>query len=417
MYRHDVPDSAGASCGALSQLKAGKRIVVCGAGDWVRKQYAPAVQHLSETRACQVSIVYDSAYIDSWPRLPAPERRQYQQSIEENVASFRSSGLRCLDIAAPADEYELASVTPSVSFVVTPPELHCRIAAQWLIRAETVVIEKPFDTDLAAVERMVRRVRDDTSCADVLAFDHYLGRAEPLRALYQTGWLTDFLEGRICHWNFEMLESSNDEEIVSRMPTLQSGIVMDLCAHGMALLSLVGNPATIEVKTVKAGVYQANPQLGVATCARNLMPDGMETFAEATFTFTSAFGEQAQGHVRVGKFVERSRKLLVIVGGRTGDRVVTADFVDNRLTCSRGHAHTDVGALRGAAVATMIHAIVHNEVPSSAGLMRVDEALRVMVALTRIHEPIAARVKSGLPLTEYVAGSSADEIGAELDLL
>lgn len=401
----------------MGQLKAGKPIVVCGAGDWVKKQYAPAVKYLSETRAYPISIAYDSAYIDSWPRLPAPERRRYQKSIEKNVASFRSSGLRCLDIAAPKDAYELASLTPSVAFVVTPPELHCRIAAQWLTRADTIVVEKPFDTDLTAVERMVHRLRGHTPRADVLAFDHYLVRAEPLRALWQTGWLTDFLEGEICQWSFEMLESSNDEEIISRMPTLQSGIVMDLGAHGMALLSLFGNPATIDVKTVKAGVYQANPQLGVATCARNLMPDGMETFAEATFNFTSVFGEQAQGRIRVGKFVKRSRKSLVIVGGRTGDRVVTADFVDNRLTCSRGHAHTAVGALRGDAVATMIRAIVDNEARTSAGLMRVDEAVGVLVALTKIHEPIAARVKNGLPLTQYVAGASAEEIGAELDLL
>jgi hypothetical protein len=183
------------------------------------------------------------------------------------------------------------------------------------------------------------------------------------------------------------------------------------------LLSLVGNPATIDVRTVKAGVYQANPRLGVATCARNLMPDGMETFAEATFNFTSVFGEQAQGRIRVGKFVERNRKSLVIVGGRTGDRVVTADFVDNLLTCSRGHAHTVVGALRIDAVATMIRAILNNEHRTSAGLMRVDEAVGVLVALTKIHEPIAARVKNGLPLTQYVAGASAEEISAELDLV
>src|SRR5207253_9349603 len=110
-------------------MKADKPIVVCGAGDWVKKQYAPAVRHLSEARACPISIAYDSTYIDSWPRLPASERHQYQKSIEENVAAFRSSGLRCLDIAAPKDEYELASLTPSVVFVVTPPELHCRVAA------------------------------------------------------------------------------------------------------------------------------------------------------------------------------------------------------------------------------------------------------------------------------------------------
>lgn len=401
----------------MGHLKDGKPIVVCGAGDWVKKQYAPAVKHLSEVRACSISIAYDSAYIDGWPRLPAPERRRYQQSIEKNVASFRSSGLRCLDIAAPRDAHELASLTPSVVFVVTPPELHCRIAAEWLTRADTIVVEKPFDTDLTAVERMVHRLRRHTSRADVLAFDHYLVRAEPLRALWQTGWLTDFLEGRICHWSFEMLESSTDGEVISRLPTLQSGIVMDLCPHGMALLPPFGNPATIDVKTVKAGAYRANPQVGVATCARNLIPDGMETFAEATFTFASVFGQQAQGRIRVGKFVERTRKSLVIVGGRTGDRVVTADFVDDLLTCSRGHGHTVAGALRGDAVATMIRAIVNDDARTSAGLMRVDEAVGVLVALTKIHEPIAARVKNGLPLTQYVAGASAEEIGAQLDLL
>jgi predicted dehydrogenase len=398
-------------------LTAGKPILVCGAGEWVKKQYVPAVTRLSEARACPISITYDSAYIDNWPRLPAPERRRYQKSIEKNVASFHSSGLRCLDIAAPKDASELASLAPSVAFVVTPPELHCRIAAQWLTRADTIVVEKPFDTDLTAVERMVHRLRHQTSRAEVLAFDHYLVRAEPLQALWQAGWLTDFLEGKIGHWSFEMLETSTDEEIISRMPTLQSGMVMDLCAHGMALLALFGNPATIDVKMVKAGVYQANPRLGVSTCAHNVMPDGMETFAEATFNFASVFGEPAQGHIRVGKFVARSRKSLVIVGGRTGERVVTADFVADRLTCSREGVHTVVGALRGDAVATMIRAIVNNEAHTSVGLMRVDEAVGVLVALTKIHEPIVARVKSGLPLSQYVAGTSAEEISAELDPL
>jgi hypothetical protein len=172
----------------------------------------------------------------------------------------------------------------------------------------------------------------------------------------------------------------------------------------MALLSLFGIPATIDVETVKAGVYQANPELGVATCARSLMPDGMETFAEATFAFASVFGERAQGRIRVGKFVERSRKSLVIVGGRTGDRVVTADFVDNRLTCSRGQTHTVVGALRGDAVATMIRAIVNNEARTIAGLMPVDEAVGVLRALTKIHDPIVARVKNGLAAHAVCSG-------------
>jgi predicted dehydrogenase len=304
-----------------------------------------------------------------------------------------------------------------VAFVVTPPELHCRIATQWLTRADTIVVEKPFDTDLTAVDRMVQQLRSDLSRADILAFDHYLVRAEPLRALWQSGWLTDFLEGTIRHWSFEMLESSNDDEIISRMPTLQSGIVMDMGAHGVALLSLFGNPATIDVKTVKAGAYRANPQLGVATDARRLMPDGMETFAEATFNFASAFGERTQGRITVGKFVERSRKSLVVAGGRTGDRVVTADFENNRLTCSHGHTHTVVGRLRGDTVATMIRAVVNEDAGTAAGLMRVDEAVSVLVGLTELHKPIAARVKSGLRLPQYVAGNSAEAIGAELELL
>jgi predicted dehydrogenase len=401
----------------VGQLKTGKPIVVCGAGDWVKKQYAPAVKHLGEERGCPIAIAYDSRYIDSWVRLPGPERRRYQNAIDTNVASFRSSGLRCLDIAAPKDADELASLTPSVVFVVTPPELHCRIADEWLTRAGTVVVEKPFDTDLAAVEGMVHRLRCDASHPDLLAFDHYLVRAEPLRALWQTGWLAEFLEGEICHWSFEMVESSTDEEIISRMPALQSGMVMDQCAHGMALLWLCGDPATIDVESVKAGVYQANPQLGVATCARDLMPDGMETFAEATFTFTSVFGKQSPGRIRVGKFVEGSRKLLLVIGGRAGDRVVTADFVDNRLTCSRGNAVAVEGALPGDAVATMVRTIVDNEARPSAGLMRVDEAAGVVVALTKIHEPIVARVRNGLPLAQYVAGTSAEEVGVVLDLL
>jgi hypothetical protein len=214
-----------------------------------------------------------------------------------------------------------------------------------------------------------------------------------------------------------MLEPSNDEEIISRMPTLQSGMVMDLGSHGMALLSLFGNPATIEVETVKAGVYQANPRLGVATRARDLMPDGMETFAEATFNFASIFGEQAQGRITVGKFVDRSRKSLVIVGGRTGDRVISADFVDDRLTCSRGHALTVLGALCGDAVATMIRAILNEESRTSAGLMRLDVATAVLMGLTKIHKPIAARVRCGPPLPQYVAGTSPEEIGAELGQL
>jgi hypothetical protein len=146
----------------------------------------------------------------------------------------------------------------------------------------------------------------------------------------------------------------------------------------------------------------------------NFWADGPST---PTFNFTSGFGEPTSGRIRVGKFVERCRKSLVIVGGRTGDRVVTADFVDNRLACSRGNTHAVEGALRGDPVAAMIRAIVDNKVRTSAGLMRADEAVGVLVALTRIREPIVARVKNGLPLAQYVAGTRAEEVGVELDLL
>jgi predicted dehydrogenase len=398
-------------------VNEGKPIVVCGAGDWVRKQYAPVLKSLSEARGCPIWIAYDSAYIDRWPQLPAPARSEYRRVINANVAAFRSSGLHCLDVAATQDRYTLASLAPSAVFVVAPPELHCRISSDWLTRADTIVIEKPFETDVTAVERMARRLGDESLQVDVLAFDHYLARAEPLKALWRSGWLADFLEGRIRQWTFEMIESSKDEEFIARLPSLQAGMVLDLCSHGAALLSVVGDPATIELATVKAGVYRSNPPLGVTTSARQLMPDGMETFAEATFKFASAFGEEANGRIRVGKFVDRPTKSLVIVGGKSGDRVVRVDFLDGRFSCSRDGADTVAGALPRDGVAAMIRAVVDNDAHSSEGLTGVDDALGVMVALTRIHEPIATRVKNGRRLAEYVAGTSAEQICAELDYL
>ena len=132
-----------------------------------------------------------------------------------------------------------------------------------------------------------------------------------------------------------MLESSNDEEIISRLPALQAGIVMDMCPHGMAFAVALRQSGDDRRQDGEGGRLPGESTSGRGyLCAQSDPGRDGNVRKRRHSTFTSVFGDQAQGRIRVGKFVERSRKSLVIVGGRTGDRVVTADFVDDLLTCS-----------------------------------------------------------------------------------
>ena len=112
-----------------------------------------------EARACRSRSPHDSGY--RWLGAPpGAGAGSVSISVERNVASFLV-GPTLSRYHRSRDAYELRFPSRRrVVFVVTPPELHCRIAAQWLTRADTIVVEKPpFDTDaLTAVERMVHQL-------------------------------------------------------------------------------------------------------------------------------------------------------------------------------------------------------------------------------------------------------------------
>lgn len=395
-----------------------KSIVICGAGDWVSRQYAPALEPYQRAGDYEIWITFDSTYANRCTRLSDEQRADYNRAIERNVSTFHAWGAKCLDVSNECHAERLGSMTPHVAFIVTPPETHCAEAERWLQRAAAVVVEKPLDVDLAPILHLSAEATRLHADRKVFAFDHYLVRADPFIVMWQDCWLAQFLEEQIHTWRFDMLETCSDDEIRRRVPSLQAGMVMDLCSHGVILLPPVGDPATIQLESVKAATYAPNACLGVTTSGREVLVSGMETFAEIAFTFTSLFESRASGLIRVGKFAGlRDEKCLEIVGGKARDRRVVLDFVAHRASYVHDGVVVRWRTLCRETVSTMVRAIVAGRPNDRIGLVPPKSVYDVVKALLAFRAPIVARVTAGRLLDEYVAGTSGQAIAAGLQPL
>ena len=314
--------------------------------------------------------------------------------------------MTCLDIADPDAQDKVEKLEPQAVFVVTPDATHCDMVEDWLDRSDSIIVEKPFDVDHKRIREL--RANIDRSSCTVRGFDHYLVRANQFAKGRDRLAVDRHLERTLKSFTFHMLEAG-DRRLVGRQASLQSGMVLDMGVHGIALLSAFGDPATIQLRGVKAGVYE--PNKGITTSGRELLSSGMETFAEIRFDFTSIYGEAAIGIVRVGKCVgERDEKYVEIVGGKDGNRKIRLDMQSFIVDFSDGGVEGPITSLFCNPVHLLVREVIGERASETLALFTPAEAERIIEAVNGWREPILARVRRGEELDPYPAGESLDTI-------
>jgi len=381
-----------------------KTIVVLGAGNWVREQYAKALKPYRERGKCGVFIIYDTGYAGTRKGLTRRQVNRFNRFTLNNVNGFKSWGATCLDLADPDDQVKVDGLAPDAVFVVTPDDTHCKMAEAWLGRAADIFVEKPFDIDHERIRQLRSRLAKEQGNTEVWGFDHYLVRANQFVKMKEHLGFDEHVEEQIHEFHFRMLESG-DRGIVERMASLQEGLIMDMGSHTVALVLPFGDPNTIRLDSVKAGVYKANPAKGIATSGREFIKSGMETFAEIRFTFTSVFGQLVTATAYMGKGVgEQDDKCVEVIGGRQRDRKVTLDLGSSIVDFTGGKNPGPVTSLFANPVYLLVREVMAGRHPDSLALFDPGKGQDILARLNEWRRPILDRVQGGNPLEEYPAG-------------
>ncbi len=383
------------------QIATPKIVAVLGAGQWVRRAYAPTLEFLQDRGMCATYFAYDG-------RFGSPAGRA---DTAANVAYFERWGATCLDIAEKENRARLEALSAHAVFVVTPDHTHCDAAEAWLGRAESIYVEKPFDVDSEKIRRLLLKPHSE----QIWGFDHYLIRANQFTLMEDYLRLSDHLEGRIARFVFHMLEPS-DDGLKERQHSIQGGMVMDMGSHVLALVIPFGDPRTVRLQSVKAGVYSQSKD--VESDGREIFSKGRESFAEVRFRFTSIFGDQVDAIARVGKCVDRwPDKALEIIGGREGDRRIRLDFDACTVHCDGGAFPGPRAPLYHEPVAFMIREVVAGMGAAPVAVFAAEKGQDIVERLTGWTTPIRQAVKGGRRLETYPGGAPLEEILERLPVL
>lgn len=391
-----------------------KQVVVLGAGNWVKEQYAKALRPYQERGECKVFIVYDTRYAAARRGLTAEQIKRYNQFTLDNVREFEAWGATCLDLSEPTDQAKMTGISPYAVFVVTPDDTHCDMAEAWLDRAANIIVEKPFDVDYERIRRLRRTLAQRRNAAAVWGFDHYLVRANQFVRMKEYLGFDEHVEEQIHEFRFHMLESA-DRGLVERSASLQAGLIIDMGSHTPALVLPFGDPNTIRLDAVTAGVYRPNPAQGITTSGRELITSGMETFAEIHFSFTSVFGHTVQATACIGKCVgEQDEKYVEVVGGRKRDRKVRLDLSSFIVDFIGGKNPGPVTSLFSNPVYLLVREVMAGRHLDSLALFDPGVGQDIVARLHEWRRPIIDRVRGGDPLAEYPARESLEKILAAL---
>jgi predicted dehydrogenase len=233
-----------------------KQIVVVGAGNWVKQQYATALRPYKERGECGVYFIYDRSYATLQRGFTQQEIDDYNRFTEENARSFQSWGATCLDLANPADQTKTQGISPDAAFVVTAGDTHCKAAEEWLDRAALTIVEKPFDEDHERIRHLRRKIEEMKKEKVVWGFDHYVVRANQFKKMRDYLHFDKHMQEQIHEFRFYMLEST-DRGMEERRASIQAGMIMDMGSHTAALVWPFGDPNTIRLDSIKAGIYDA----------------------------------------------------------------------------------------------------------------------------------------------------------------
>jgi len=393
---------------AYSATGTPKQIVVLGAGTWVREQYAPALRTYREAERCRVFILFDSGYSKHKSHLPAEAQRAYNETTLRNVEGFEAWGATCLDLADRKAARYVRGIAPHTAFVVTPDDTHCDSVQEWASRASNIIVEKPFDVDPERIRRLRAHLKG-SSC-DVAGFDHYLVRANQFATVSEALGIDTYLEGRVHSFTFHMLESS-DRGMEERQASLQSGLLIDMAVHGEAMLLPFGAPNTVRLDGVKAAVYEPCPEKGVTSSGSELLRSGMETFSEVRFGFTSKYGDDAEGIIRVGKCVgDEDEKFVEVVGGKNRDRRVRLDMQSCIVDRFGGKEEGPFTSLFRNPVHLLVREVIEGRSATSLALFPPEEAQDIITRVNEWRLPIVAFVEQGGMLASYRAKTPLHEI-------
>lgn len=272
------------------------RVLIEGAGDWVTKAYRP----LMKSYAGRVHVTY--ADDTKW----SGRRADWADTGLDQWEVY-------LDKNEPHDFATYRRLKPDVVFVVTPDFTHCDIATGWLGRTDLVLVEKPFATELADVDRLVRQ-RGIDSRTTVLGIDHYAAYAQPLTELLQHAGVV--LGDGARELNFLMTEARPVE--AGRDRSLQFGLTLDMVPHLLALLLFFGDLTSVDdVQVLEAGRY-APPAAGEGHGGVALpVAFRRETYSKLRFSLRGNDGARLWCRSLVGKGFAQDVKLLDWVNPKT----------------------------------------------------------------------------------------------------
>lgn len=313
-------------------------------------------------------------------------------------------------------------MSPYVVFIVTPDNTHCHEAATWLDRATNIIIEKPFDVDPEPIRKLRLSLEEPGVIAQVFGFDHYLVRANQFMQTREYLRFNQHLERQIHEFRFHMLESTttrDESDLVARAPSLQEGMIMDMGSHAPAMVMPFGNPNTIQLDFVKAGVYSANPARGITTSGSDLIKSGMETFAEIQFNFTSVFDQRVNATARVGKCVgEEDEKYVEVIGGQNRDRRITLDLKNYIVDFTTGPTLQPVTSLFPNPVYLLIREVMAGRHADSLALFGPEEGENIIARLGEWRRPVIDYVRGHTSrLPEYRAKTPLTDILTQLQPL
>lgn len=416
------------------------QVVLVGAGDWVMKQYAPALSQYCMNRAgvADVSayVLYDPTYASKKLKGKAA-RENYNAATMRNLRTLKRLGLQPVDWSDQAARNRIfGTVVPLAVFVVSPDDTHCQVVHEWLGRAHNIIVEKPFATDKEEVRRLRAAVKKNATSGKlptkVYGFDHYLVRANQFKlaaegsAFISQGKPKTLAQqlGKIRSFEFRMLEPT-DAGMPERAASLQRGLILDMASHMLPLIQPFGDPQTVAVDNVRAGMYGKPPKKNRPPGSK-IMEKGRETFADLDFRFSvhSKFGEvKIEANAAIGKCIgNRSEKRLRVMGDRGGVEIDLAnnvvDFIDRH-----GQSREPVASLYPDPIFLLVREILAERGPKFLRLLTLDDAQAIVDRLDALKQPVdeylkrrkKQRRKAAVP--EYRYGASLDEVRMELDYL
>ncbi|MFL6256776.1 MAG: Gfo/Idh/MocA family oxidoreductase [Pyrinomonadaceae bacterium] len=323
-----------------------KILVIEGIGDITSRAVAFAAQKLKVDIPDLRVIFTDQS--KSWTdRHTVRDRKRTIKLIEKWGAEFLDKSKR-----RHLKKYEaLLDAEVEAVLIETPDRTHIKLAQYWLKgNCKWIFIEKPLTTHLAldeALEWVELLELNPKDKARVLVFDHYRGRVHShFKYAEQMGNLLSIM-GRLKSFRFYFLEdhSGTDEEFLNkqkargrkfknrngpienegRVDALRYGLILDLMPHVLSVLEYFGDPETIEVLSVRPGIYTGVDFKPGAKAEIN-----SETFAAIEFEFEDNAERPIRGEAYVGKgifgsesFPEMNGNVKVLeIEGEYGEKLV-----------------------------------------------------------------------------------------------